>query len=132
MEKPIETIMSKELVTLKPGQKLVEAKHIFERRKFHHHIPVVENNELVGMLSLHDFLYAAEGAGLNDDAPPYQGKTVGDVMSAHPVSLTSASSIREAAEMLAKNEIHALVIVDGKKPVGIVSTADLLRYMLNR
>lgn len=124
--------MSGHLVTLSPGQKLVDAKHIFEKIRFHHHIPVVENGLLVGMVSLHDFMYAAEGAGLNDDAAPYQNKLVKDVMSAHPVSIASTASIRLAGEILAGNEVHAVVVVDNGKPVGIVSSADLIRYFLHK
>lgn len=131
MEQEIKTIMSKDLVTLSPDQTLRDAKHIFERSKFHHHIPVVQNNELVGMISLHDFLYASEGSGISDEAPAY-GKKIREVMMEHPRTLSSTATIREAADILVKNEVHALVITEGKTPVGIVSTADLLRYLLRR
>ena len=130
MNKPAIDIMSADLVVVSPDQKLVDAKKIFQQKKFHHHIPVVEKGELVGMVSLSDFLYASEGAGIDDNASAYQNKTIRDAMSISPFGLQKSVTIRQVAEELARNEVHAIVILDGKKPIGIISTTDIIRYML--
>ncbi len=130
MDQPALQIMSAEMVVLQPDQKLADAKEIFQKKKFHHHIPVVEKGELVGMLSMSDFLYASEGAGIDDNAAPYRNKTVREVMSISPVCLPQTVTIRMVVEELARNEVHAVVMMDGKKPVGIISTTDVLRYIL--
>ena len=53
----ISTIMTKNVVCVSPNQKILDVKHIFEKKHFHHHIPVTENNKLMGMISLIDFMY---------------------------------------------------------------------------
>lgn len=128
---PISTIMTEEVVCVNPSQKLVDIKHIFEKKKFHHHIPVIENGKLKGMISLIDFMYAIKNASLDDNEQEYQSIFVKDIMSVPAVSKPSSSSIKEVAEELAKGRFHAIVIADEGRVKGIVSTADVIRYFLN-
>jgi predicted transcriptional regulator len=55
--------------------------------------------------------------------------TVRDVMTPviHQVSVTA--SVAEAARIMIENHIHRLVVTQGKEPVGIISSIDLLRVV---
>lgn len=123
--------MTSQVVTVSPSQKLIDVKHIFEKKDFHHHIPVTENGKLVGMISLSDYLYAIKGATLDDNEQAYRSLTVNEVMSGKPVTRPPSCSIREVAEELARGEVHAVAIADGQALKGIVSTADVIRYFLS-
>lgn len=123
-------MMTSQVVTVSPSQKLIDVKHIFEKKDFHHHIPVTENGRLTGMISLSDYLYAIKGASLDDNDQAYRSLTVKDVMSTKPVTRPPSCSVKEVAEELAKGEVHAVVIADGQALKGIVSTADIIRYLL--
>lgn len=127
----IEKVMTKDLVTVTPDQKLVDVKHIFEKKRFHHHVPVVENGKLKGMISLIDFLYAIKNASLDDDEFVYQNLRVKDIMRQYPLTKPSTSDLREVAAELAKGEVHAILIADQGSLKGIVSTADVIRYFLS-
>ena len=127
---PISEIMTREVLTVSPSQKLIDVKHIFEKRNFHHHIPVAEAGKLKGMISLIDFLYAIKNASLDDDEDVYQNLFVKDIMREYPTIKPSSSTLKDIAEELAKGEVHAVVIADDKNLKGIVSTADLIRYSL--
>jgi len=127
---PVSDVMTKEVVFVTPSQKLIDVKHVFEKRNFHHHIPVVENGKLSGMISLVDYLYAIKNATLDDDDDAYQKLSVKDIMRANPVSRTSVSSLKNIAEELSKGEVHAIVIADDKILKGIISTADVIRFVL--
>ena len=126
----VSEIMTKKVVCVSPSQKIIDVKHIYEKKKFHHHIPVTENEKLVGMVSLIDFMYRIKGAGLDDTTPVYTELTVKDIMTTHPHYLTANATVQEAANKLAKGTYHAIPIVDKEKVVGIVSTADLIQYFL--
>ena len=56
--------------------------------------------------------------------------TLEEVMKKDPVSVSAHGSVRDAAEMLANGEFHAVPVVDGKRLVGIVTSTDLIRYLL--
>jgi CBS domain-containing protein len=127
---PISAIMTTEMTTVQPDQKLLAVKRIYEKKKFHHHIPVVEGNQLKGMISLADFLFAIKGATLDNSEPVYDKLSVADIMINYPVTMPSSSTLGEVSEELSKGEVHAVLIVDNGILKGIVSTADVIRHYL--
>lgn len=126
----VSDIMTKNVECVTPQQKIIDVKHIYEKKNFHHHIPVVENDLLVGMVSLIDFMRHINNAGLDDDTPVYNKLMVKDIMSTDPFSTSPKESITNIAQVLAKGEYHAVPIVESGKVVGIVSTADVIRYYI--
>ena len=127
---PVSEIMKKEVVSVDSSQKLIDVKHIFEKKKFHHHIPVTDKGKLVGMISLTDYLYAIKNASLDDDDEVYHNLTVKNIMGEHPLAMNSASTLRDIAGELSKGEVHAIAIADDNKLKGIVSTVDVMKYFL--
>jgi CBS domain-containing protein len=53
-------------------------------------------------------------------------------MVSKPVAVQHDATIREVAEILSTKEFHALPVVDGSKLVGIVTTTDLIKYLLEQ
>ena len=127
---PISSIMTKNVVCVSPEQKIIDVKHIYEKKKFHHHIPVTEHGKLIGMVSLIDFMYKIKGAGLNDNNAIYNELVVKDIMTYKPYTVSPETSISEVAEEFAKGRYHAIPIVENQAVVGIVSTADMIRFYL--
>ena len=128
---PISDIMTKKVVSVNSSQKLVDVKHIFEKKEFHHHIPVVDDGKLIGIISLIDFMYALKNASLDDNEEVYTTQFVKDIMHINPITKSSSATLKDIADELAKGEIHAVVIADEGVLKGIVSTADVIRYFLS-
>jgi acetoin utilization protein AcuB len=127
---PISTLMTKNVKCVQPDQKIIDLKHIYEQPNFHHHIPVVENDLLVGMISLIDFMRAIHTASLDDNEAVYHELLVKDIMTLHPVSISENTSIEAVVNLLAKGEFHSVVVTEDSHVKGIVTTADLLRFFL--
>ncbi len=127
---PIAHVMTREVVSVTPSQKLLDVKHIFEKKKFHHHIPVEEKGKLKGIISLTDYLYSIKDASLDDDDEVYQMLLAKDIMRHNPVTMPSSSTLKEIAEELGKGKVHAIIIADDELVKGIVSTTDVIRYFL--
>lgn len=125
-------IMTKNVVCVSPEQKIIDVKHIYEKEQFHHHIPVTKKNKIVGMVSLIDFMYHIRGAGLDDTSAVYNELKVKDIMSMNPYHVPSTTTIKEVAEKLSEGAYHAIPIVDEGRVVGIISTADLIKYFLKK
>ncbi|NOQ71176.1 MAG: CBS domain-containing protein [Crocinitomix sp.] len=128
----VSDIMTKEVECVTPEQKIVDVKHIYEKGNFHHHIPVTENNKLVGMISLIDFMRRIGSANLDDRNAVYQESTVKDIMTFNPQSTSPSATIEEVARTLSSGEFHALPVVEEEMVVGIVTTADLIRHFLDK
>ncbi|TJY33483.1 CBS domain-containing protein [Pontimicrobium aquaticum] len=126
----IKEVMTKNVVCVTPDQYLIDVKHIYEKDNFHHHIPVAENGKLVGMVSLIDFMYNISGAGISDNNVVYKEKKVKDIMTQNPFFLTTSASVNDVSKALAEGNYHAVPVLENETIVGIVSTADIIKYFL--
>lgn len=133
---PVSKIMSKDLITLDLSDNLYSAEKLF--RKSHiRHIPVVEDDHIIGMLSLSDlkrisFLDSYDENEIMIDNAIYNMLSIEQIMVKNPIKINSNVTIKSVAEILSKNEFHALPVVDNDKLVGIVTTTDLLVYLLDQ
>ena len=62
----------------------------------------------------------------------YNMFTIDQVMAKNVVTVPSDSTIKEVAQILATKEFHALPVVDNGLLVGIVTTTDLINYLLKQ
>lgn len=131
---PISKIMTTELITLSYADTLYSAE---EKMKVNHirHIPIVENEALVGLLSLSDlkrvsFIDAFSNEG-TEDTPVYDMFNIEDLMIKNPISVPSDTSILEVSKLLINKEFHSLPVVDHDKLVGIVTTTDILKFFVD-
>jgi len=131
---PISKVMTQEPVTVHHGEKVSKVRHLFNEHQFHH-LPVVSGQDLVGIISWTDLMrvtFDQRMFGQDERAVDAQLDhlyKLEDVMQASPETLPINSSVRDAAEALAKAAHHAMPVVDGKKLVGIVTTKDLMRFL---
>jgi CBS domain-containing protein len=128
--------MTTPVITLKKKDSLQKAEYLFKK---HHirHIPIVTDNVIVGMLSYTDLLRLSfadftDNTMDDSDALVYNMFTIKQVMKRNIVTVSTSSSIKEVAEVLATEEFHALPVVDNNKLVGIVTTTDLIKYLLKQ
>jgi acetoin utilization protein AcuB len=134
---PLRRIMSTSLVKVQPDDTLLSASRLMESRHVHHAL-VIEADRLVGILSSADFLkLALLRSADSGDAPRAAEEAldlrVRDVMPRGLVTLQENRGLRDAALALSLGGFHALPVlaVDGT-PVGIVTTSDLARLLLER
>ena len=133
---PISMIMTAPVITLKKHDSLETAERLFKKHNIRH-IPVVSSNVVVGMLSYTDLLRLSFADVTNDvdvhaDTLIYNMFTIKQVMKRQIVTVSTSNSIKEVAEILATREFHALPVVDNNKLVGIVTTTDLIKYLLTQ
>ncbi|WP_298898745.1 CBS domain-containing protein [uncultured Psychroserpens sp.] len=133
---PISTIMTKDIITLNLTDNLETAELLFKKNNIRH-IPVVSGDKIIGMLSYTDLLRISFADAVDEDEQDvdtvvYNMFTIEQVMAKNVVSVGSNSTIKDVAEMLAKKEFHALPVVDNNKLVGIVTTTDLINFLIEQ
>lgn len=133
---PVSTIMTKNVIKLSITDDLTKAELLFKKNKIRH-IPVVNGNKIVGMLSYTDLLRISFVDAVDDDAEivdttVYNMFTVEQVMAKNLIIISPDTTIKEAAEILSKKEFHALPVCLGDLLVGIVTTTDLIKYLIDQ
>lgn len=132
---PISGIMSKNVIALTLEDNLQRAEMLFKRHNIRH-IPVVNSEIVIGMLSYSDLLRISYSEVSEDehniDSVVFDMFTIEQVMTKNVTSVSSKTTIKEAAEILAKREFHALPVVDNGTLIGIVTTTDLLKYFIKQ
>ncbi|MEY2924322.1 MAG: hypothetical protein RLZZ337_870 [Bacteroidota bacterium] len=129
---PVSEIMSKDIIsvnennTLKQVNKLLKNWHI-------RHFPVLNNKKVVGMLTQTDlqkvsFINTMDGDEITKAL--YDELTVSQVMTKHVKTVQATDTIHDVAVELSTNEFHALPVCQEEEVVGIVTSTDLIKYLL--
>ena len=133
---PVSTIMTTNLISLNITDGLDKAEQLFKKNGIRH-IPVIKGDKIIGMLSLTDLLRISFADGAYEDEENvetivYNMFSIQQVMAKNLKSVSPDTMIKEVAEILATKEFHALPVVENEKLVGIVTTTDLIEYLLEQ
>lgn len=130
--------MTKKVATVQVEEKLSAVRDVMSRKKIRH-VPVVYGKHLVGIVSRTDLNRLTFGSlfeGQQDaDEAMFQMLSLRQVMSHKPRAVRKSENIRTVAQIFLNEEYHALPVVDDKddsKLVGIVTTTDVIRYLLGK
>ena len=134
LNEPVSNIMSKHVFTVNMDGSLHEAKALFDKYKVRH-LPVVSGSKLVGIISLTDILRMSFGETYGEhhyevDSNLYTMLTVDEVMKTNPHTVRVKDNIMTVINILIKEEFHALPVVNKEALVGIVTTTDIIKYLV--
>ena len=117
-KKSVIEVASHDLITLKPAMSIKDAAIVLSENKIEG-APVLEDQEVVGILTLSDISKAiAEGK---------EGLKITEIMSKNIVTAEKDLMIADAIEVMNKNKIGRLIVVDNDNlPLGIVTRTDIL------
>lgn len=132
-EEPVSRIMTETVVVIEADRPVTEALDCFSHYPIHH-LPVVRNGRLVGMLSSADVLkfrfFAPKGATEHAHALQQRFR-VEQIMAPGVRSLKANACLADAVNLLIDAGAHAAAVVDDLEHVhGIVTTTDIMRCLL--
>jgi CBS domain-containing protein len=147
MSQTVADVMAHDVITVTPDTPLAAAVRLLVDRQISG-LPVVdEAGKLVGVISESDLIWREKGI----DTPPHimfldsviylqnsakydlelhkvLGQTVGEVMTAPPISIYAAATLPAAARIMHDKKIHRLPVVDPEhRPIGIITQGDIVR-----
>lgn len=125
MNESVSNIMIRELTMLGSEEKVGRAAEIFKTKRIHH-LPIVDNGNLVGLITTYDLWKR------HIQPEDFEKIVIKDIMTKDLIKLSPDDKIGTAAELFLDNRFHALPIVDGGKIVGLITTFDVLRYMFKK
>ena len=131
---PISKIMTRKPASVGPLDNLDTVRGIFEVQGFHH-VPVVQDGKLIGMVSYTDYLRVIRDLYDNPQDQRVNERLlnavlVNEVMTEHLVCLAPSDTVEDALRIFKTNHFHAVPVVEGdRRLVGILSTFDLIKML---
>lgn len=117
--------MSAPAVVIPPVVPVVAALGLMEKRRIRR-LAVVQDTKLIGIVTQGD-LVGVIGHGRKVALNPEL--TIGDVMTPNPVVVQRDDTIEAAAQLMLREKVSGLPVLDGDQIVGMITESDLFRAM---
>ena len=131
---PVSKIMTANPVSVNMTNSVRDVVDIFNNNNIHH-LPVVSGDELKGLISKSDIdriSFVTNSQDEEANTVVYDTLTLDQVMTTDLKTVNEDDQIREAAEMLANGNYHALPVLANNKLSGIVTSTDIIKYLLEQ
>jgi CBS domain-containing protein len=146
-------VMETGVVTLDPGVSLLDAYRLFVEEEISGAPVVDEDGRVLGVVSARDLLRATEeerdtavvqtsyfrdlqefsgpdwGSVVEDFQDRLAERTVGDVMTPRAIVVAPDATIPEVARTLRQHRVHRVLVAEGERVVGLISTFDLVALL---
>lgn len=122
-------IISGRVITIKINDDVKKAFEIMKSKKIRH-IPVLDSDELVGIITntdLRQVLIPSKSGG-PEQTYYFTAKysTVGEIMTKDPITVTPQTDVEVAATLLQRYKIGGLPVMEGDRLVGMITGTDIL------
>ena len=132
----VSEIMTRRVVTVSMDDSLQYINSIFEQTGFHH-VLVVQRDVVVGVISDRDVLkhlspFIGKLSELKRDMSTLK-KRAHQIMTRKPITIRPENTLSEAAEVLIREGVSCLPVVDAEGLLkGILTSKDLLKYVVRK
>ncbi len=116
---PISEIMSRVSIT-SPGDATVESLVSIMTERHIGCVPIVDNQQRpIGIVTKLDLIECRDATR----------KTARDVMMPHAMTLQLSDTLAHASSLMSREGFHHLLVLDGERLAGVVSTFDVTRWV---
>jgi acetoin utilization protein AcuB len=126
--------MAHKVMTLDPDNTAADALSLMKEKHIHH-LPIVAQDKLVGILTDRDLreFTSAKSCSVDVYAVHYlPAKTkLKDIMKTEPVTTTSDTPLEQAAMMMLDRDIGCLPVVSAGKLIGIITDKDIFSALVD-
>jgi CBS domain-containing protein len=134
----VSEIMTRDVHTLEVTSKLSVVRHALVANEFHH-MPVVDDGRLVGVLSWRDIVRAFRGARGDGEVSTFeiddlldQYISIEELMTKELVTVRDDDVLDRAIDKIADGHIHSVLVLDGdERLVGIVTDKNIMEFLMS-
>lgn len=122
--------MTRDVVTLGPEASAAEAWRLCREMNIRH-LPVVDEGRLVGLVSDRDLRDTSPPRGATGERDALNWSSLGDIMTTGLACIHPLDTIDHAARELHDRKIGCLPVVADGELVGIITSADMMRILVD-
>lgn len=125
--------MSKNVISITPRTTLPEAHELMKQKKIRR-LPVLDNDRLVGIVTLGDVREA--GASDASSLSIYELNyllsrlTIDKIMTRDPITIAPDAPLYEAADLMLRHKIGCLPVMEGGHLAGLITESDIFKALV--
>jgi CBS domain-containing protein len=119
-------VMIKDVVTVLESAPLKEVARILSEKNITGAPVVNSRGELVGVISETDIIRKSNSIGA------WSPSTAGQIMTRPAVTISPSDTLQRVSELMFNRRIHRVVVSEGNRIQGIITTMDILRTIANQ
>jgi len=124
----IEDVMNEDVILAEENEQVSHARNLMLKHGYSRILVVDPDGKPVGILTEKDLTRKMRSNG-----PKWKRRTIDKisirrVMTPNPLTITPFREVREAVELMIKNDISSIPVIDGDEVVGIVTKSDLMDF----
>jgi acetoin utilization protein AcuB len=126
--------MTRNVVTVSRSCGIRAAAELMKARRIRH-LPVVEGGRLLGIVTDRDLREAmppAQSIDVSELQSLLAEVQVSEIMTTRVVGVSPDVSIARAADLMVRNQIGCLPVLEGEALVGVITASDILRAVAER
>ena len=128
----VRDFMSSPVTTVPHDSNLLEAALALRRTGFRH-LAIIHDEKVVGIITDRDIARFAPSMLTNISPEEYnaifENTPLSKVMTKSPLTVTPSTPIQDAVKVLHNRKLGCLLVVEGEKLVGIITTSDMLSVL---
>ena len=128
----IRSIMSEDPVVMEDTQQVAYARNLMLRNRISRVVVVDPDGKPVGIVTETDITRKLKVRGPAWRRRPIDKISIRRVMNENPISIDVNDTPRDAADLMLKNRVGSLLVMDGDELAGIITKKDLLRFFKDR
>ncbi len=126
LERRVERWMTHDVITLAPRATILDALSVMERERIRHVLIVDERDRLVGIVSDRDVKRVLADGKSKRPIDRALERPLSTIMTRGVLRLDPSATLTEAAEVMCREKVSALPVIDGDALAGIITCEDIL------
>jgi CBS domain-containing protein len=142
-------IMTRDVITVRRETTVRELATLFSERRISSAPVVNEAGDLIGMVSETDLveqdkslhiptvvsifdwvIYLESGKRFEKELQKMTGQTVGEIFTEQVYSVAPQAPLSAVADLMSREKVHAVPVVEAGRVVGVIGRIDLIRTMI--
>jgi CBS domain-containing protein len=124
----VEDVMNEEIITIEDNEQVSHARNLMLKYGYSHILVVNQEDKLTGIVTEKDITRKMRAKGPKWKRRPIDKISIHRVMTPNPLTISPHRELREAVELMIKNNISSIPIIDEEEIVGIITKGELIEF----
>jgi len=124
----VEDVMNEEIITIEDNEQVSHARNLMLKYGYRHILVVNHEAKLTGIVTEKDLTRKMRVKGPKWKRRPIDKISIHRVMTPNPLTISPHRELREAVELMIKNNISSIPVVDEEEIVGIITKGELIEF----